>query len=394
MHSLPAACRNGAPDLVVSAAGAEGIPAEDLARDIARGWAVIPANPRREHRISAIGTGCRVKVNVNIGTSGARCDSDLELEKARAALANGADTLMDLSTAGDLKGIRERILSLNTPVGTVPVYEAVRRAGSAVDLDADLLFSVIREHCRQGVDFLTLHTGVNLAALDALRKDPRIMGVVSRGGVFHIARMVHTGEENPLFAEFDYLMEILLEEEVVASLGNGIQRMIEGPGHIPLGQVSQNVRMIKELTGNAPLYLLGPLVTDIASGYDHVAAAIGGAVACMDGADFLCMVSPSEHLALPNIEEIVEGTRVCRIAAHIGDTVRRTGKDWSERELAMAMARKDLNWERQFGTALYGDVARRIHKRDGDMETCSMCGDLCAVKMVKDLLQCQDADSK
>jgi len=421
MHSLPAACRNGAPELVALAAGAEGIPAEDLARDIARGWAVVPANPRRGHRISAIGAGCRVKVNVNIGTSGVRCDSDLELEKARAALANGADTLMDLSTAGDLKGIRERILSLDTPVGTVPIYEAVRRAGSAVDLDADLLFSVIREHCRQGVDFLTLHTGVNLAALDALRKDPRIMGVVSRGGVFHIARMVQTGEENPLFAEFDYLMEILLEEEVVASLGDGmrpgchhdagrlaktteyltlgwqakraldlgVQRMIEGPGHIPLGQVSQNVRTIKELTGNAPLYLLGPLVTDIASGYDHVAAAIGGAVACMDGADFLCMVSPSEHLALPSIEEIVEGTRVCRIAAHIGDTVRRTGKDWSERELTMALARRDLDWERQFGTTLYGDVARRIHKRDGDMETCSMCGDLCAVKMVKDLFHCE-----
>jgi len=426
MHSLPAACRNGAPELVALAAGAEGIPAEDLARDIARGWAVVPANPRRGHRISAIGAGCRVKVNVNIGTSGVRCDSDLELEKARAALANGADTLMDLSTAGDLKGIRERILSLDTPVGTVPIYEAVRRAGSAVDLDADLLFSVIREHCQQGVDFLTLHTGVNLAALDALRKDPRIMGVVSRGGVFHIARMVQTGEENPLFAEFDYLMEILLEEEVVASLGDGmrpgchhdagrlaktteyltlgwqakraldlgVQRMIEGPGHIPLGQVSQNVRTIKELTGNAPLYLLGPLVTDIASGYDHVAAAIGGAVACMDGADFLCMVSPSEHLALPSIGEIVEGTRVCRIAAHIGDTVRRSGKDWSERELTMALARKDLDWERQFETALYGDVARRIHRRDGDMETCSMCGDLCAVKMVKDLLHCQDADSE
>ena len=170
--------------------------------------------------------------------------------------------------------------------------------------------------------------------------------------------------------------------------------MIEGPGHIPLGQVSHNIRMIKELTGNAPLYLLGPLVTDIASGSDHVAAAIGGAVACMDGADFLCMVSPSEHLALPSVVEIVEGTRVCRIAAHIGDTVRQTGKDWSERELAMAMARKDLDWERQFQTALYGDVARRIHRRDGDMETCSMCGDLCAVKMVKDLLQGKDADSE
>jgi phosphomethylpyrimidine synthase len=406
------------PDPVVSAARDEGIPPECLARDIAGGRTVIPANPRRRHRIQAIGAGCRVKVNVNVGTSGIRCDPDLELRKARAALGNGADTLMDLSTAGDLAAIRERILSLDAPVGTVPVYEAVRRAGSAVDLDGDLLFRVIREHCRQGVDFLTLHTGVNLAALEALRADPRIMGVVSRGGVFHIARMVQTGEENPLFSEFDYLMEILLEEGVVASLGDGmrpgcyhdagklaktteyltlgrqakqalelgVQRMIEGPGHIPLAQVSHNIRTIKELTGNAPLYLLGPLVTDIASGYDHVAAAVGGAVACMDGADFLCMVSPSEHLALPSVEEIVEGTRVCRIAAHIGDTVRRTGKDFAERELAMALARRDLDWELQFRTALYGDVARKIHCRDGDLETCSMCGDLCAVKMVQELL--------
>src|SRR5512136_229241 len=418
MSSLPALCRTGVPDPVLSAAGEEGIPPEQLARDIARGWAVIPSNPRRRHRMAAIGAGCRVKVNVNVGTSGIRCDPELELEKAKAALANGADTLMDLSTAGDLPAIRERILSLDAPVGTVPVYEAVRRAGSAVDLDGDLLFRVIREHCRQGVDFLTLHTGVNLAALDALHADPRIMGVVSRGGVFHIARMVETGEENPLFAEFDYLMEILLEEDVVASLGDGmlrgchhdagklaktteyltlgrqakraldlgVQRMIEGPGHIPLAQVSHNIRMIKELTGNAPLYLLGPLVTDIATGYDHVAAAVGGAVACMDGADFLCMVSPSEHLALPSVEEIVEGTRVCRIAAHIGDTVRCTGKDGSERELAMALARRDLDWERQFETALYGDVARRIHERDGDLETCSMWGDLCAGEMVKGLL--------
>jgi phosphomethylpyrimidine synthase len=221
-------------------------------------------------------------------------------------------------------------------------------------------------------------------------------------------------------------MEILLEEGVVASLGDGmrpgchhdagrlaktteyltlgrqakqaldlgVQRMIEGPGHLPLAQVSHNIRMIKELTENAPLYLLGPLVTDIASGYDHVAAAVGGAVACMDGADFLCMVSPGEHLALPSVGEIIEGTRVCRIAAHIGDTVRCTGKDWSERELAMALARRDLDWEKQFETALYGEVARRIHCRDGDLETCSMCGDLCAVKMVKDLLKGRDQEER
>src|SRR5512136_1111369 len=418
MDLLIRRCTRSLPRELMAVARAEGMEPERLARRIAGGRVVVPKNPARKHRLCAIGEGCTVKVNVNVGTSGSRCDPALEEKKAKAALANGADALMDLSTGGDLVAIRKKILRLDTTVGTVPVYEAVRRAGSARDVTPDLLFKVIREHCKQGVDFLTLHCGVNRQALAALRADPRLMGVVSRGGSFHCAMMMQRDEENPLYAEYDYLLEILAEYEVTISLGDGmrpgclqdagklaksveyntlgllarraqdagVQRMIEGPGHMPLDQVGYNVKMIKEITGNAPLYLLGPLVTDIAPGYDHVAAAVGGAVACMDGADFLCMVSPSEHLALPSVEEIVEGTRVCRIAAHIGDTVRCTGKDGSERELAMALARRDLDWERQFETALYGDVARRIHERDGDLETCSMCGDLCAVKMVKDLL--------
>jgi phosphomethylpyrimidine synthase len=299
------------------------------------------------------------------------------------------------------------------------VYEAVRRAGSAADVDADLLFRVIREHCRQGVDFLTLHCGVNRQALAALKADPRIMGVVSRGGAFHCAMMVQRDEENPLFSEFDYLLEILAEYDVTISLGDGmrpgclqdaeklaksveyvtlgtlanraltagVQRMIEGPGHMPLDQVGYNVRMIKEITNGAPLYLLGPIVTDIAPGYDHVVTAIGGAVACMHGADFLCMVSPSEHLALPLERDIVEGTRVARIAAHIGDTVRRPEGCKERREVAMARARKDLDWDEQFRLALYGDTAREIHARDGELDTCSMCGDLCAIKVVKELFE-------
>ena len=301
---------------------------------IAAGRIVIPANPERTHRLCAIGEGCTVKVNVNIGTSGTRCDPALEEKKAKAALDNGADALMDLSTGGDLVAIRKKILALDTTVGTVPVYEAVRRAGNAADVDADLLFKVIREHCQQGVDFLTLHCGVNRQALDALKADPRLMGVVSRGGSFHCAMMMQRDEENPLYAEYDYLLEILAEHDVTISLGDGmrpgclqdaeklaksveyitlgtlakrahaagVQRMIEGPGHMPLDQVGYNVRMIKEITDHAPLYLLGPLVTDIAPGYDHVVAAIGGAAACLNGADFLCMVSPSEHLALPDVD--------------------------------------------------------------------------------------------
>jgi len=416
MHTLIKACLRGVPPEVEAIAKDEGIPPHQAARAVTRGRIVIPSNHRRPHRLVGIGEGCRVRVNVNVGTSGSLCDEDLEVEKARSAVALGADTLMDLSTAGDLRRIRKRILELDVPVGTVPVYEAVRRAGSAVDVDADLLFSVIREHCRQGVDFLTLHCGVNREALDALTFDPRTLGVVSRGGAFHTAMMAARGEENPLYAEFDYLLEILAEHDVVVSLGDGmrpgsitdadrlakateyltlgrlakralsagVQRMIEGPGHIPIDQIDYNVKMVKELTDGAPLYLLGPIVTDLAPGYDHVVAAIGGAVACMHGADFLCMVSPSEHLALPQVKDIEEGTRVARIAAHIGNLVR---KREMNRELRMAEARRRLDWEEQFDLALTGDLARSIHERDGALETCSMCGDLCAVKMVQEILK-------
>ncbi len=417
MDLLIRRCCGGLPGELEALARAEQVDPAALAKGIAAGRIVVPANPKREHRLCAIGEGCTVKINVNIGTSGSRCDPALEEEKARAALANGADALMDLSTGGDLVAIRKKILLLDTTVGTVPVYEAVRRAGNAGDVTADLLFRVIREHCQQGVDFLTLHCGVNRQALTALRADPRLMGVVSRGGTFHCAMMMQREEENPLYSEYDYLLEILAEYDVTVSLGDGmrpgclqdaeklaksveyntlgilakraraagVQRMIEGPGHMPLDQVGYNVKMIKEITDHAPLYLLGPLVTDIAPGYDHVVAAIGGATACLNGADFLCMVSPSEHLALPDVKDIIEGTRIAKIAAHIGDTVRRPGGYRMEREVQMAEARHNLDWDEQFRLALYGQHAKEIHCRDGDMETCSMCGDLCAVKMVNEL---------
>jgi phosphomethylpyrimidine synthase len=419
MDSLICRCARSVPEEVEAVARAEGIDPARMAQGIAAGRIVIPANPKRKHRHCAIGEGCLVKINVNVGTSGTRCDPALEEKKAKAALKNGADALMDLSTGGDLVAIRKRILAFDTTIGTVPVYEAVRRAGNAADVDADLLFRVIREHCEQGVDFLTLHCGVNRQALAALKADPRVMGVVSRGGVFHCAMMVHRDEENPLFAEYDYLLEILTEHDVTISLGDGmrpgclqdaeklaksveyvtlgtlakralaagVQRMIEGPGHMPLDQVGYNVMTIKEITDHAPLYLLGPLVTDIAPGYDHVVSAIGGAVACMHGADFLCMVSPSEHLALPLVEDIIEGTRIAKIAAHIGDVVRRPEGYRTEREVQMADARRRLDWKEQFRQALYSDVAKKIHGRDGEMETCSMCGDLCAVKMVRELFE-------
>lgn len=419
MHSLIQECLHGVPPEVEAIARDEGLVPRQAARAVARGRIAVLANPVRPHRIAAVGEGCRVKVNVNIGTSGQRCDPALEMEKGRAALAEGADALMDLSTGGDLQAIRKDILTLDAPVGTVPIYEAVRRAGNVTDVDSDLLFQVIREHCKQGVDFLTLHCGVNLQALDALKSDPRIMGVVSRGGSFHVAMMLSSGEENPLYAEFDYLLEILADAGVVISLGDGmrpgclqdaerhakateyltlgrlakrslsagVQRMIEGPGHIPITQVGYNVKMIKELTDDAPLYLLGPLVTDIGAGYDHVVGAIGGAIACMNGADFLCMVSPSEHLALPNVQDIIEGTRVARLSAHIGDLARDPKGHYMQREVQMAEARRRLDWDEQFRLALFGETAKGVHVRDGETETCSMCGDLCALKIVDQLLE-------
>ena len=417
MDLLVRRCSRGVPEEVAAAARIEGMDPARMARLVAAGRIVIPTNPSRKHPLCAIGKGCTVKINVNVGTSGSRCDAAMEQKKAQAALDNGADALMDLSTGGDLVAIRKKMLTLDTTVGTVPIYEAVRRAGNAADVDADMLFKVIREHCQQGVDFLTLHCGVNRQALAALRSDPRLMGVVSRGGSFHCAMMMQRDEENPLYAEYDYLLEILSEYDMTVSLGDGmrpgclqdaeklaksveyitlgtlakqaqakgVQRMIEGPGHMPLDQVGYNVRMIKEITDHAPLYLLGPLVTDIAPGYDHVVAAIGGATACLNGADFLCMVSPSEHLALPDVADIIEGTRVAKIAAHVGDTIRKHEGWQMDREVHMAEARHELDWDEQFRLALYGEHARKIHERDGETETCSMCGDLCAVKMVNEL---------
>lgn len=418
MQTLIKESLNGVPPEIETIARDEGLSPRQAARAVTRGRITVAANPRRPHRLVAIGEGCRIKVNVNVGTSVQRCDPDLEIRKAKAALANGADALMDLSTGGDLPAMRKRILTLDAPIGTVPIYEAVRRAGSAADVTPDILFNVIRDHCKQGVDFLTLHCGVNRDALAALKTDPRIMGVVSRGGAFHVAMMAATGEENPLYKEYDYLLEILEENDVVISLGDGmrpgclydaerlakateyvtlarlakqalshgVQRFIEGPGHMPIDQIGYNVRMMKELTDGAPLYLLGPLVTDVGTGYDHVVGAIGGAVAAMYGLDFLCMVSPAEHLALPDLDDIVEGTRVAKIAAHVGDIVRLGEGAHAKADLKMAQARRRLNWDDQFKAAMYGDHARKMHERDGELDTCSMCGDLCAIKMVRDLL--------
>ena len=418
MHSILRECMSGDYSSLEVVSKNENISTEKLARNITSGRCIVLKNDKRAYTPCAIGEDVSVKVNVNIGTSGITCSPEMEIEKAKAAISNGADAIMDLSTGGDIVSMRREILKLDIPVGTVPIYEAVRRAGNVVDLDADTLFNTIRDQAKEGVDFMTLHCGVNLEVLDALKLDPRTMGVVSRGGSFHTAMMLATGEENPLYKEYDYLLEILDEYDIPISLGDGMRpgayvdsvklaksqeyvtlgklarrafdkgvfRMIEGPGHMDYSEISYNVKMIKEITGFAPLYLLGPLVTDIAPGYDHITGAIGGAAAASSGADFLCMVSPSEHLALPNKNDIIEGTRTAKIAAHVGDLARKRESALAC-ENEMGEARHALDWERQYAAAMFGEHAKAVHERDGECETCSMCGDLCAIKIVEQALE-------
>lgn len=397
----------------------EGVSLEKLERLIRDGRVVIPKNFRRDIEPIAIGEGMSTKVNVNVGTSRDYINVDEEREKAKVAVEHGADTIMDLSTGGDLDEIRRRILKeVRVPVGTVPIYQAGIDRGVVVEMDSDDMFRTVIKHGKDGVDFVTIHAGVNLNSLERLRKSDRILNVVSRGGAFSIAWMLHNGEENPFYAEFDYLLDIAKEYNLAISLGdgmrsgciadatdlpkftefitlselakkaraNGVQVIVEGPGHVPLDQIEVNVKAIKHLAGHVPIYLLGPQVTDVAPGYDHITTAIGGAVAGMYGADFLCMVSPSEHLALPTINDIKEGTIATKIAAHAADIVKSEGARNLDKK--MAYARKELDWKREFEIAINGELAREMRNgRRSESDACSMCGDLCAIRMANEYLR-------
>lgn len=413
-------------------AAAEGVSVEQLARLLDAGRVVIPRNARRAAAdradvplLKAIGERMSTKVNVNIGTSKDYVNPAEEVEKACVAVRHGADTVMDLSTGGDLDSTRRAIIeAVNVPVGTVPIYQAaLERAGerAVVEMTADDMFTAVREHAKDGIDFVTIHAGVNRNALERLKRSGRILDVVSRGGAFLIAWMIHNEAENPFYEEYTYLLELAKEYELTLSLGDGmrpgciadasdrakfmeaitlgelvqrareagVQALVEGPGHVPLDEIEASVRVIKQVTEFAPLYLLGPLVTDIAPGYDHLVSAIGGAVAGMYGADFLCMVSPSEHLALPSVQDIKDGTIVTRIAAHAIDLVKDGQRERARRvDEAMAHARKDLDWPRQFELALEPDEARSIKgRRPTASDACSICGELCAIKLVKEYLK-------
>jgi phosphomethylpyrimidine synthase len=405
-------------------AKAEGLPAEALAELVAGGRAVVPFNRRHApSRPSGIGSGLRTKVNVNIGTSR---DFPLladELKKVRISLDYGTDALMDLSTGGDLKRIRRRILDRTpVPLGTVPVYgaaiEAIDRRGSIVDMAEDDLFGAIEAQAVEGVDFMTVHAGLTLKAIERLKKQGRVADIVSRGGAFLLAWMLHNEKENPLYARFDRLLEIAHRYDVTLSLGDGlrpgsildatdrpqveelltlgelverareagVQVMVEGPGHVPLDQVEMNIRLEKRLCHEAPFYVLGPLVTDIAPGYDHIVSAIGGALAAAAGADFLCYVTPAEHLGLPTLDDVREGLMASKIAAHAADIVKKI-PGALERDGELSRARRRLDWEAQKKLALDPVKFETVRRgRKSKTQACSMCGEFCAMRIVSEFL--------
>ncbi|MCX6011539.1 MAG: phosphomethylpyrimidine synthase ThiC [Chloroflexi bacterium] len=398
----------------------EGVEAEFIRRGVAEGTIVIPANIKHENLVPCgIGQGLKTKVNANIGTSSDFGDMDTELEKLRVAADSGADTVMDLSTGGDISAIRRAIIAASTlPIGTVPVYqagiEAIAHHGAIVKMTVEELFSAIEEHARDGVDFMTVHCGVTRAAVDRLRQQGRVADVVSRGGAFLIGWMLHNDRENPLYENYDRLLEIAREFDVTLSLGDGmrpgcladatdqaqveellaigelvnrarqagVQAMVEGPGHLPLNHIEANVKLEKAICKGAPFYVLGPLVTDIAAGYDHITGAIGGAIAAAAGADFLCYVTPAEHLSLPDPEDVRQGVIASRIAAHAADIVKGVAGA-AEQDKKMAIARKKLDWEEQARLSLDPTLARRVHgKHASTGSACSMCGQFCAMELV------------
>ncbi len=402
----------------------EGVEAEFIRQGVALGTIVIPANTRHTNLVPCgIGQGLKTKVNANFGTSSDFGNIDTELEKLRVAIDSGADTVMDLSTGGDISAIRRAIIaSSSLPVGTVPIYqagiEAIDRHGAIVKMTVDELFAVIEEHARDGVDFITVHCGVTRSAIARLKQQGRIADVVSRGGAFLIGWILYNERENPLYEYYDRLLEIAREFDVTLSLGDGmrpgsladatdraqieelltsgelvnraqqagVQVMVEGPGHLPLNQIETNVHLQKAICKGAPFYVLGPLVTDVAAGYDHITGAIGGAIAAAAGTDFLCYVTPSEHLSLPDPEDVKQGVIASRIAAHAGDIVKGV-KGASEWDRKMSMARKRLDWEEQARLSFDPERSRQVHSRHASAgSTCSMCGEFCAMALVEKYL--------
>ena len=397
----------------------EDISPEELMNKVAEGKIVILKNINHENVIpTAVGEGLSIKINANLGKSNQRSCLEEELLKLDIAEKTGADAIMDLSTGQNISKTRKAIIAKATvPIGTVPIYQAgietIRDNESVLDLDKDKLFSVIEEHCRDGVDFITVHCGVTKAVVNALKEQGRTTGIVSRGGSMHASWIMGHKKENPLYEYYDELLDIAKTYDATLSLGDGlrpgcgadagdraqvmetivlgelvnrarkagVQSMVEGPGHVPLNLVAGMIQTIKTLTQGAPLYVLGPLVTDIAPGYDHITSAIGGTMAAMSGADFLCYVTPSEHIGLPSLEQVRQGVIACKIAAHAAD-VAKGRKSAVERDRLMSIARMNLDWTKQAEYALDKDIFEKIDNGD----PCTMCGEYCSMKLVKQYL--------
>jgi len=406
-------------------AAREGLAPEFVRDGIAAGRIVIPRNVNREVGLPCgIGAGLRTKVNANIGTSADFPEVEPELAKLRVAIESGADAVMDLSTGGDLAAVRKVILeNCTVPLGTVPIYEAVvtsaGASGSILDMTEDDLFNVIQRNAEDGVDFITVHCGITRESIGRLQQQGRVADVVSRGGAFLVCWILGNDRENPLYTRFDDLLDICRKHDVTLSLGDamrpgcladatdrpqiqeliilgelvdrarkaGVQAMVEGPGHVPMQQVTANIQIQKTLCKDAPFYVLGPLVTDVAPGYDHITSAIGGAMAAAAGADFLCYVTPSEHLGLPGIDEVREGVIACRIAAHAGDIAKgiKGAMDW---DLEMSIARKKRDWQRQLDLCIDPIKFRkyRSERAGHEEDVCSMCSKFCAMKVVDEYL--------
>ena len=404
----------------------ENLSPEFIREGVTKGTIAICCNVNHKNlKPCGVGAGLRVKVNANIGTSDSFPELAPELGKLHAAIAAGADSIMDLSTGGNITASRRAIIGASdVMVGTVPIYqvavETIQKHGAVVEMTKEDLFDVIRMQAQDGADFMTLHCGINRNVLKALTEEGRVMDVVSRGGSFITGWMLHNGEENPLYEHFDEILDICEEYDVTISLGDGlrpgcladgtdraqiqellnlgeltqrawkrgVQVMVEGPGHMPYDQIETNMKLQKRICHGAPFYVLGPLVTDVAPGYDHITSAIGGTLAAVSGADFLCYVTPAEHLGLPDIEDVREGVIASKIAAHAADLARGNAEAWAW-DNAMALARKNLDWEKQLSLAIDPVKAReyRLKKNKTGEEACSMCGEYCAVKIVGKYLE-------
>ena len=426
MTQITEARRGRTTPEMLQVAREESLDPEVIRERVAAGHIVIPFNTTREHRrLCGIGRGLRTKVNANVGTSTDRVAVEEEVQKVMAAIEAGADTVMDLSTGGDLRAVRKAVLrASDVIVGTVPIYDAAvlasRSRKGVVHMTPDDMFDAIETHCQDGVDFITVHCGVTWDVVQTMIDQGRLTDMVSRGGAFLASWMLFNEQESPLYEQFDRLLSIAQRYDVCLSLGDGlrpgsladatdrgqiaelleigqlhkralqadVQCMIEGPGHIPISEIEANVILEKKLCDGAPFYVLGPLVTDIAAGWDHITCAIGGAVAAAAGADYLCYVTPSEHLALPTVEDVRAGVIAAKIAAHAADIAKGV-PGAIERDRRMAEARGELDWEGQRKVSLDPSRFERIRGSSPPRveDVCTMCGEYCAIKGLSSLLK-------